>query len=194
VIDRGTVVVAREEIRAVRHAMDRIVLAQRTIDRERVCQERWIKPLDVEALRQIAGRCVPVHRRLLGLDFVPMILAGRPRPGETGPTARTDGIVSRRLGRYTIREDGRFVTGCGARKSEDIDMGVLINGEWRDEELPQETDRGGQFKRADSLLRNRITSDGSSGLKAEAGRYHLYVAHGCPWAHRTLIYRALKKL
>src|SRR5882757_5411095 len=73
-------------------------------------------------------------------------------------------------------------------------MGVLINGEWRDEELPQETDRGGQFKRADSQLRDRITSDGSSGFKAEAGRYHLYVAHGCPWAHRTLIYRALKKL
>ena len=40
----------------------------------------------------------------------------------------------------------------------------------------------------------RITADGSSGFKAEAGRYHLYVAHGCPWAHRTLIYRALKKL
>ena len=31
-------------------------------------------------------------------------------------------------------------------------------------------------------------------VKAEPGRYHLYVAHGCPWAHRTLIYRALKKL
>jgi len=73
-------------------------------------------------------------------------------------------------------------------------MGVLINGGWRDEELPQETDRSGHFKRVDSQLRNRITSDGSSGFKAEAGRYHLYVAHGCPWAHRTLIYRALKKL
>ena len=36
--------------------------------------------------------------------------------------------------------------------------------------------------------------DGSSGFKAEAGRYHLYVAHGCPWAHRTLIYRSIKKL
>ena len=73
-------------------------------------------------------------------------------------------------------------------------MGVLINGIWRDEELPQEIGRIGEFRRADSSFRDHITVDGSSGFKAEAGRYHLYVAHGCPWAHRTLIYRALKKL
>jgi glutathionyl-hydroquinone reductase len=73
-------------------------------------------------------------------------------------------------------------------------MGVLINGEWSDGELRQETGESGQFKRADSQFREHITADGSSGFKAEAGRYHLYVAHGCPWAHRTLIYRALKKL
>ena len=73
-------------------------------------------------------------------------------------------------------------------------MGVLIDGTWRDGELPQETGAGGDFRRADSRFRDRITADGSSGFKAEAGRYHLYVAHGCPWAHRTLIYRALKKL
>jgi putative glutathione S-transferase len=73
-------------------------------------------------------------------------------------------------------------------------MGVLIDGVWRDEELPQEVGRAGEFRRAESQFRNRITADGSSGFKAEPGRYHLYVAHGCPWAHRTLIYRALKKL
>jgi putative glutathione S-transferase len=73
-------------------------------------------------------------------------------------------------------------------------MGVLIEGMWRDEELPQETGREGEFRRVDSRFRDRISADGSSGFKAEAGRYHLYVAHGCPWAHRTLIYRALKKL
>jgi putative glutathione S-transferase len=73
-------------------------------------------------------------------------------------------------------------------------MGVLIEGEWRDGELPQETGSGGEFRRADSRFRDRITADGSSGFKAEAGRYHLYVAHGCPWAHRTLIYRSVKKL
>jgi putative glutathione S-transferase len=73
-------------------------------------------------------------------------------------------------------------------------MGVVIDGQWRDEELPQETGKAGEFARADSSFRDRITADGSSGFPAEAGRYHLYVAHGCPWAHRTLIYRALKKL
>ena len=73
-------------------------------------------------------------------------------------------------------------------------MGVLIDGKWTDGELPQETTQIGQFKRADSVFRDRITADGSSGFKAEPNRYHLYVAHGCPWAHRTLIYRALKKL
>ena len=73
-------------------------------------------------------------------------------------------------------------------------MGVLIEGVWREEELPQEVGRAGEFLRADSRFRDRITADGSSGFKAEAGRYHLYVAHGCPWAHRTLIYLALKNL
>lgn len=73
-------------------------------------------------------------------------------------------------------------------------MGVLIDGVWSDEELPQEIGRIGDFRRADSIFRQQITADGSSGFKAEAGRYHLYVAHGCPWAHRTLIYCALKKL
>ena len=73
-------------------------------------------------------------------------------------------------------------------------MGVLIEGKWTDGELPQETGQSGAFNRVDSLFRHKITADGSSGFKAEAGRYHLYVAYGCPWAHRTLIFRALKKL
>ena len=73
-------------------------------------------------------------------------------------------------------------------------MGVLIDGKWRDEELPQETGKDGAFQRAESAFRHTITADGSSGFKAEPGRYHLYVAHACPWAHRTLIYRAVKKL
>src|SRR2546423_3341987 len=73
-------------------------------------------------------------------------------------------------------------------------MGVLINGEWRDEELPVEYPKDGEFKRIDSRFRDRITADGSSGYRAEAGRYHLYVAYNCPWAHRTLIFRKLKGL
>jgi len=73
-------------------------------------------------------------------------------------------------------------------------MGILIDGKWTDEQLPEETGKAGDFRRVDSRFRHWITADGSSGFKAEPGRYHLYVAHGCPWAHRTLIYRAVKKL
>jgi putative glutathione S-transferase len=73
-------------------------------------------------------------------------------------------------------------------------MGVLVQGRWRDEELPTETEPAGAFRRSESQFRSRITADGSSGFKAEAGRYHLYVAYNCPWAHRVLIFRAIKKL
>ncbi|XP_011407287.2 PREDICTED: glutathione S-transferase omega-like 2 [Amphimedon queenslandica] len=52
----------------------------------------------------------------------------------------------------------------------------------------------GEFIRKPSSFRNWITADGSSGFKAEAGRYHLYVSLACPWAHRTLIVRQLKGL
>jgi putative glutathione S-transferase len=73
-------------------------------------------------------------------------------------------------------------------------MGYLSNGRWADGDPPAETGKSGTFERIDSIFRDRITADGSSGFKAEAGRYHLYVAHSCPWAHRTIMYRALKKL
>src|SRR4029077_11237519 len=103
--------------------------------------------------------------------------------------ARHFALRSRFALRSKLRRHEQAHSGRGGR-----DMGVLIEGVWRDEELPQETGRTGEFRRADSIFRDRITADGASGFKAEAGRYHLYVAHGCPWAHRTLIYRALKKL
>ena len=73
-------------------------------------------------------------------------------------------------------------------------MGYLLNGQWTDGNPPAEFGKAGSFERIDSVFRDRITADGSSGFPAEAGRYHLYVAHNCPWAHRTMIYRALKKL
>jgi putative glutathione S-transferase len=72
-------------------------------------------------------------------------------------------------------------------------MGYLIEGRWTDED-PSETGSGGAFQRIASAFRDRVTADGSSGFKAEAGRYHLYVGYHCPWAHRTIIYRALKGL
>lgn len=52
----------------------------------------------------------------------------------------------------------------------------------------------GEFVRPATVFRNWITRDGSSGFKAEEGRYHLYVANACPWAHRTIIMRRLKGL
>ncbi|XP_071113670.1 glutathionyl-hydroquinone reductase YqjG-like [Haliotis cracherodii] len=52
----------------------------------------------------------------------------------------------------------------------------------------------GAFVRKQSAFRNAVTADGSSGFKAEAKRYHLYVSLACPWAHRALILRALKGL
>jgi glutathionyl-hydroquinone reductase len=73
-------------------------------------------------------------------------------------------------------------------------MGMLIDGHWRDEDPPAEVGKAGNFQRVDSVFRDRVTADGSSGFRAEAGRYHLYVAYTCPWAHRTQIYLALKKL
>jgi putative glutathione S-transferase len=61
-------------------------------------------------------------------------------------------------------------------------------------EFPKETGRRGEFIRQESAFRNWITADGSSGYRAEPGRYHLYVSYACPWAHRTIIFRKLKGL
>ena len=78
-------------------------------------------------------------------------------------------------------------------------MGLLVDGQWHDKWYDTDS-TGGEFKRSESQFRNFITADGSAGstgkggFKAEAGRYHLYVCLACPWAHRTLIFRALKGL
>ncbi len=77
--------------------------------------------------------------------------------------------------------------------------GMLIDGKWSNEPI-KPNDSGGRFMRKESAFRNWVTRDGSPGatgdgdFKAEAGRYHLYVSHSCPWAHRTVIFRALKGL
>jgi putative glutathione S-transferase len=72
-------------------------------------------------------------------------------------------------------------------------MGHLVDGEWKDQWYDTKS-TGGRFVRKDAQFRDRVTADGSSGFKAESGRYHLYVSYACPWAHRTLIYRKLKGL
>ena len=78
---------------------------------------------------------------------------------------------------------------------------MLVNGEWMADWHPvQATDENGGFVRQTSRFRNWVTPDGApgptgeGGFRAEAGRYHLYVALICPWASRTLIGRKLKGL
>ncbi|QIE57047.1 glutathione S-transferase family protein [Pikeienuella piscinae] len=78
-------------------------------------------------------------------------------------------------------------------------MGKLIDGKWRNVWYDTKS-TGGAFERQESQFRNWITKDGApgpsgvGGFAAESGRYHLYVSHACPWAHRTQIFRKLKGL
>ena len=58
-------------------------------------------------------------------------------------------------------------------------------------QFPAETNARGAFVRQAYSIRDRITADGSSGFRAEPGRYHLYVSLACPWAHRAIIVRRL---
>ena len=78
-------------------------------------------------------------------------------------------------------------------------MGLLVDGVWQDEQHLQRT-QSGRFVRPTTRFRNFVTEDGSpgptgsGGFAAARGRYHLYVALACPWAHRTVIMRMLKGL
>ena len=78
-------------------------------------------------------------------------------------------------------------------------MGQLVDGVWHDTWYDTEKSDGA-FVRSTAKFRNWITADGSpgptgdGGFKAESGRYHLYVSYACPWAHRTLVFRAIKDL
>lgn len=78
-------------------------------------------------------------------------------------------------------------------------MGKMIEGVWHAGNVTEDAAEG-SFKRQDSVLREWVTADGAPGpdgqpgRPAVPGRYHLYVSYACPWAHRTLIVRALKGL
>lgn len=78
-------------------------------------------------------------------------------------------------------------------------MGLLVDGKWHDVWYDTKASQG-RFVRSESQFRNWVTRDGAAGpsgragFRAEPGRYHLYVAFACPWAHRTLIMRELKGL
>lgn len=71
-------------------------------------------------------------------------------------------------------------------------MGMMIDGKWSEDDKNISTD--GQFIRPESPYRRWITADGSSGFKAEANRYHLYVTHNCPWAYRATVFHKIKGL
>jgi len=78
-------------------------------------------------------------------------------------------------------------------------MGQLVNGRWLADDEALRSARG-RFLRPDAAFRRWVTSNGSpgptgeGGFRAESGRYHLYVSAACPWAHRTMIFRVLKRL
>jgi putative glutathione S-transferase len=78
-------------------------------------------------------------------------------------------------------------------------MGLLVDGQWHDQWYETKAS-GGRFIRQKSQFDNWVTADGAAGptgdagFRAQPGRYHLYVSYACPWAHRTLIMRALKGL
>ena len=71
-------------------------------------------------------------------------------------------------------------------------MGMMIDGRWTNEEVAR-TGKTGAFERTTSTFRDHIGAEDGR-YPAEAGRYHLFVNAGCPWAYRTLLYRSLKGL
>ena len=73
-------------------------------------------------------------------------------------------------------------------------MGQLVDGVWDTGDVLRNHDEKGLYFKRNSVFRDRITADGSSGFPAQSGRYHLYCSVACPWAHRAVLMRVLKKL
>jgi len=72
-------------------------------------------------------------------------------------------------------------------------MNMLVDGEWQTD-VYNETNEDGEFERQETMFRDFVEDDPDARFQPEAGRYHLYVSLACPWAHRTLLVRALKGL
>ncbi len=103
-------------------------------------------------------------------------------------------------------------------------MGQLVDGTWVSGEVLRQHDEKGLYFKRDSVFRRHVTADalaseasgqrghsigagaghspepgssapaGASGFPAASGRYHLYSAVACPWAHRAVLFRVLKQL
>ena len=61
-------------------------------------------------------------------------------------------------------------------------MGLLVDGRWTDRWY-ETAKNGGRFLRQESRFRSQVVADPGAAFPAVAGRYHLYVAWACPWAH-----------
>jgi putative glutathione S-transferase len=72
-------------------------------------------------------------------------------------------------------------------------MGTLVEGKWQVDSVNSSVVNG-EFKRQNSVFRDRVENKANAKYLPEKDRYHLYVSYACPWAHRTLIVRALKGL
>lgn len=72
-------------------------------------------------------------------------------------------------------------------------MNMLVDGEWRTD-VSESTGDDGSFERLETTFRDAVRDDSDAQFQPSAGRYRLYVSYACPWAHRTLVTRALKGL
>ena len=73
-------------------------------------------------------------------------------------------------------------------------MGQLVDGTWSSKNVLVQHDKTGLYFKRESVFRNHISPQVDAQFPAEAGRYHLYCAVACPWAHRATLMRTLKKL
>lgn len=73
-------------------------------------------------------------------------------------------------------------------------MGQLVDGKWTDANVLTNHDASGMYYKRPSVFRERVEADPTAQFPAETGRYHLYCAVACPWAHRAVLFRVLKRL
>ncbi|MDX1562602.1 MAG: glutathione S-transferase C-terminal domain-containing protein, partial [Gammaproteobacteria bacterium] len=71
---------------------------------------------------------------------------------------------------------------------------MLIDGIWHNdvEDTPALREQRREEKR--TWFRSWVGRGDTAMFEAEPGRYHLYVSYAGPWAHRTILYRRLKRL
>ncbi|WP_255152816.1 glutathione S-transferase family protein [Halorarius halobius] len=70
---------------------------------------------------------------------------------------------------------------------------MLVDGEWKTDIEPY-TDESGAFDRAETSFRDWIQDAQGSKFQSATGRYHLYIARNCPWAHGAALTRRLAGL